>query len=67
MPCVAFAADDLRGHVGHGAGDGGVVAGGGVVDGDIEVCEMGVAMCVEEDVIWFDVPVCDRLEIGVIE
>lgn len=47
--------ENLGGHVGHAPRDAGEQATVGIVDGDVEVGEVGMATLVEEDVVGLDI------------
>ena len=52
---VAAPCENLGCHVGHAPCDAGEQATAGIVDGDVEVCEVGIATLVEEDVVGLEI------------
>lgn len=64
---VAALCEDLGCHVGHRSGYGGERPPLGEVYGDVEVCQVGMPLLVEEDVVRLDVSVDDALSVEVLE
>lgn len=55
-PCVAFAREDLGSHVCHRARDARVQPALRVVDRDVEICQVRMTLCIQEDVVRLEVP-----------
>lgn len=55
LPRIAFSPNNLRSHVGHTTCNTCVWATFWVVNSNVKVCEMGVAHCIQENIIWLQV------------
>ena len=57
LPWITFFADDLWSHVGHTSSDTSVEATFRIVNSNIKICDMGMAHCIQENVIGLQVSV----------